>query len=192
MQAIFMNVLNVLKYFYSAALITPLVTIVLFKKMDKKALIKEAPDIFIKQISSKNDFLNLNQGFKNKKYYNLSFGSRRNKITNEENIQIIIDEVAQEDINIKKNMLYISIKNKDMYGPELKILDHRNNKQIMFEHGNIKYLNEKQRIGLFVDYYQRPYKFQISYQNNIFEYNIYDNKDGSVKVRNVKSPKNKK
>lgn len=166
---------------------TLIFTIYTFFRNNRISIIKEAPRIFVKQITNVEEFKNLNQGFKSDDIYLFEFYSIRNEETKIENISTEIKKIDIKNLNIEKNMLYININNKYMYGAEIKILDYTGRYVVLSEW---KYSNicENQSVGLFIDFYRRPRKIFAIYKGNRLEYDIYSS-NGAVKGKLKKDRK---
>lgn len=180
------TIINMLKTLLSlSGLLNLLLVFYIFKFNNTKASIKEAPDIFTKQVKELQDFNILNQALKEDVYYVLTVDSSvdENKkeliITNFEKIN------PQKDLDVKNNLLYIHITNNYLEGAEVKILDQRN-REIRFDKWKNQYLFRSQKVGLFINFYQRPTKIYIVYKGIKFIYDIYKS-EGAIKVKRLKN-----
>lgn len=172
------SIVDIIKFLLTPALIVG-IGVPLWS--NRLSIIREAPKIFVKQITMIDDFKRLSEGFKCRECYFLRIYSIRNCDSGEENVSTEFEKVYIEKIKIDKNMLYINIMNKDMHGAELKILDNTG-KSIRLSDWEHNYLCEKQKVGVFIDFYCRPSKILVIYQGNRFEYDIYSS-DGAIKAR---------
>lgn len=172
------SILEIIKYLVPSSLV---VAIWSYFWNNRLSIIKESPRIFVKQITSIEDFKRLNGGFKCDDSFLFEIYSIRNEETKQENTITDIKRIDVGNLNIEKNMLYINIINKNMDGAEIKMLDYTG-RYIRLSEWEYNYICESQRVGVFIDFYCRPRKILVIYKGNRLEYDIYST-SGAVKTK---------